>query len=342
MNAEELKLLRLQNQYLLSCGNADKVVSGLVGLQAQYGANALHALHIRTGGGEAEQSRYVKTWTLRGTLHLHAVHDLPLVLYRGSETEFGQMAFTHPDVDTARSERFRALILDALKQGGRTRGELKALCDAKGMTQAESEIVFHAWGGLFRAMAEHGEIAYSSGGNREFVRLEPFKPMEKHAALTELARRYAAHYGPATLRDAQTFFGMPQKAIAPYLAAAATERFTIGSREYYASNMVLATGAAVPPVVFLAGFDPLLLGYRKTENPFLPEGLIKRVYNNTGIVFPTVLLRGRVAAIWKRTPKGVLITQIDKIGVRDKKKIERKADADFTGAAVRWTGETEY
>ncbi len=336
MNAEELKLLRLQNQYLLCGGNADEVVSGLVGLQAQYGANALHALHIRTGGGEAEQSRYVKTWTLRGTLHLHAVRDLPLVLYRGSETEFGQMAFTHADVDTARSERFRALILDALKQGGRTRGELKALCDAQGMTLVESEIVFHAWGGLFRAMAEHGEIAYSSGGNREFVRLEPFEPMERHAALTELMRRYAAHYGPVTLRDAQTFFGMPQRTVAPYLAAAANERFTIGNREYYAAQTALAPDAAVPPVVFLAGFDPLLLGYRKTENPFLPEGLVKRVYNNTGIVFPSVLLHGRVAAIWKRTPKGVLITPLDKIGARDRKKIERKAVDSTSVRAVQW------
>ncbi len=342
MNAEELKLLRLQNQFLLCGGSADEVVSGLVGLQAQYGANALHALHIRTGGGEAEQRRYVKTWTLRGTLHLHAVRDLPLVLYRGSETEFGQMAFTHPDVNTASSERFRTLILDALKQGGRTRGELKALCDAQGMTQVESEIVFHAWGGLFRAMAEHGEIAYSSGGNREFVRLEPFEPMEEHAALTELMRRYVTHYGPVTLRDAQTFFGMPQKTIAPYLAAAATERCTLGKREYYAANTALAADAAVPSVVFLAGFDPLLLGYRKTENPFLPEGLVKRVYNNTGIVFPAVLLHGRVAAIWKRTPKGVLITPLGQIGVRDKKKIERKAGADFADAVVRWAGAPEY
>lgn len=336
MDADQLKLLRLENQYLLCGADAEEVVSGMIGLQAQYGANALHALQIRSGKGTGA-ARCVKTWTLRGTLHLHAVRDLPMALYKGSETAFGQMAYTHESVDRAKVEKFRCLILNALSEGGRTRAELRELCGGQGMTQTEADIVFHAWGGLFRAMAEHGEIAYTQEGNRVFVRLSPFEPMEKNAALLEMARRYVSHYGPVTLRDAQTFFGMPQRIVKPYLEAAANERFVVGKSEYYAAGTDTAEGADLPDVIFLAGFDPLLMGYRKTENPFLPEELVKSVYNNTGIVFPAVLLDGSVSALWKRTEKGVQITPLNKIGARAKKKIERKAVDNFGVCAVQWT-----
>lgn len=88
MQIEQLKLLRLKNQFLLNPGGAQNVVSGLIGLQAQYGAQALHALAIRSCGG-FDPSTCVKTWSFRGTLHLHLKNDLPLVLYRGSQTAFG-------------------------------------------------------------------------------------------------------------------------------------------------------------------------------------------------------------------------------------------------------------
>ena len=114
MQIEQLKLFRLKNQFLLKPGGAEDVVSGLIGLQAQYGAQALHALAIRSCGG-FDPDTFVKTWSFRGTLHLHLKSDLPLVLYRGSQTAFGQMAFLSERVEKARAEQFRALILDALE-----------------------------------------------------------------------------------------------------------------------------------------------------------------------------------------------------------------------------------
>ena len=48
MEMEQFKLLRLQSQHLLSPAASEEVVSGMIGLQAQYGANALHALNQKT------------------------------------------------------------------------------------------------------------------------------------------------------------------------------------------------------------------------------------------------------------------------------------------------------
>lgn len=335
MQIEEIKLLRLKNQFLLERADAETVLHGLIGLQAQYGAQALHALAIRSTDG-FDPSSSVKTWTFRGTLHLHLKSDLPLVLYLGSQTAFGQMAFLSDRVEKARAEQFRALILDALAERDLTRDQLKALFSSGGMTAAEEEILFHPWGGIFRALAENGEIAYTSDGNRVFTRLASVEPLEKGEAMRELMRRYVRCYGPVTLRDAQTFFGIPQRELKALLEQTAEETVSIGKDTYFYVSRELPEMADMPQVVFLAGFDQLLLGYRKTENPFLPAEHIKRVYNNTGIVFPTVLLKGRVSAIWKRTGKTLEIKPFGKITAKDKKQIERKAVDNFGGAGVQW------
>ena len=335
METEHFKLLRLKNQYLLSQGPSNEVVAGLIGLQAQYGANAMHALRIRSSD-TSDLSGYVKTWSLRGTLHLHRKVDLPLVLYRGSETAFGQMAFLDGGIACYRGEYFKEIVLSELLQGDRSRDELKNICLEKGMSEREEQIILHPWGGLFRALAEKGEIAYTSAGNRVFTRLDPKEPMDEEEALTEMMRRYLAHYGPVSLRDAQTFFGLPQKRLKKLLESTARESLLFAGRTYFVENQELPEPEELPKVLFLAGFDQLLLGYRKTENPFLPENAVKRVNNNTGIVFPTVLLNGKVCAIWRRLGRKLELRTLHKIGVRDRRAIERKAVDNFGIVALQW------
>ncbi|MPM30774.1 hypothetical protein SDC9_77324 [bioreactor metagenome] len=115
------------------------------------------------------------------------------------------MAFLSERVEKTRAEQFRRLILDAMAERDLSRDQLKALCSAEGLTAAEEEILFHPWGGVFRALAENGEIAYTSDGNRVFTRLKPLTPMEKDEALRELMRRYVKHYGPVTPGRADVF-----------------------------------------------------------------------------------------------------------------------------------------
>ncbi len=337
MDDEQFRLLRLKNQFLLSSAPPREVVRGLIGLQAQYGAAALHALKIRSNG-TPDLTRYVKTWSFRGTLHLHDKADLPLVLCRGSETHFGQMAFWHEGVAPGRTESFRAVIARELEEGCKTRDELKAACLREGMSEREEQIILHPWGGLFRGMAEKGEIAYMPDGNRVFTRLDPITPMEEEQALSELVLRYLNGYAPVSLRDAQTFFGIPQKRLKVILERTSTESFSFRNQTYFTTGQKLLADAGMPAVVFLAGFDQLLLGYRKTENPFLPQDAIKKIYNNTGIVFPTVLTDGKVCAIWKRTGNKLKLRALRSIGARERKKIERKAVDTFGKIAVQWTG----
>ena len=80
MTTHDIRLLRLQGQHLLSPAPALAVAADLCGLQAQILSCALHALRIRTG--KCRTDGLIKTWTLRGTLHLIPEGDLPLYFSR--------------------------------------------------------------------------------------------------------------------------------------------------------------------------------------------------------------------------------------------------------------------
>ena len=81
MQIEQIRYLRLKRQHLICQTTSNTVVRDLCGLQAQYLSHALHALSVRTQ--KLHTDDMVKTWTLRGTMHLITEEDLPLFLYEG-------------------------------------------------------------------------------------------------------------------------------------------------------------------------------------------------------------------------------------------------------------------
>ena len=74
MQIDDILLLRMNRQYLFAPAEDElTVLRSLCGLQAQFYGNCLHALRLRCGKAPDEdilRTSAVKTWTLRGTLHL--------------------------------------------------------------------------------------------------------------------------------------------------------------------------------------------------------------------------------------------------------------------------------
>ena len=81
MTDRELIARRLAGQHLTAPTDALTAAGDLCGIQSQFYPQALHALRLRGGTGETED--LVKSWTLRGTLHLFPERDLPLFLHAG-------------------------------------------------------------------------------------------------------------------------------------------------------------------------------------------------------------------------------------------------------------------
>lgn len=309
----ELKQWRLWAQHLTEKATPLQVAADLCGIQAQYAANAVHALAIRCESTDME--RLVKSWTLRGTLHLFPKKDLPLYLpERGHDffaTPYGRWRYGHGcEVSRERMGFFARVVEGALSDTPITRDCLKALCRERGMTAEEEPWVFDGWGGVIRMLAESGHLCLSAAESRAYVRCPDFSPMPAEQARSELLRRYLTHYGPVTLHDMMYFFRWTQREIRQLLTALSPKTILCQKQTYY----YIEEPAVLPPLprcLFLAGFDPLMLGYEKKENPFLPPEHLKKVFNNTGIVFPTLLLDGKVLGKWKEQDKSIALTAFE-------------------------------
>ena len=70
MTVEELIALRLSRQHLTDPAPGEEICRDLNGIQAQFLSHSRHALAIRGCSGSDWNRGLVKSWTLRGTIHL--------------------------------------------------------------------------------------------------------------------------------------------------------------------------------------------------------------------------------------------------------------------------------
>jgi len=189
-------------------------------LQAQDRRAAVLAVGARAGGPTAAGVEaamrapnagaappIVRTWAMRGTLHLLAAEDLPVVLAvygplllaRGAR-RLTQLGLPPPLAE--RSTRATAEILAA--EGPLTRHELAERLRARGLPvgpkgQAPVHVVARA--AAAGVLVEVGDDRYAAPD------LEPLPARD--AALRTLARRYLDGHAPASLDDFARWSGLP-------------------------------------------------------------------------------------------------------------------------------------
>jgi len=334
MTTDELKLRRLFGQHLLAPKDARTVLRDLCGMQSQFLSNAFHALRIRSADfDEANPTGMMKNWTLRGTMHLFDESDLPLMLHRDRSHFLCPCDTLAGDeyITTERKRHFADLIVRSVREGIGEREALKRLCVEAGITEEEAQSVFNPWGGTIRALCEAGAITHAVSERKAFVSCPAFEPMERDEARLELARRYFTHYGPATVRDAAYFFSFGQAEIRQMFDKLPVQEISCEGKAHYYIEETAQFEGEMPPCIFLAGFDPLMLGYEKKENPFLPKEHLRGIFSLSGIVMPALLVHGRVVGRWKKTGKRLTITLFETIDVRDRACICAQAEQRFIG-----------
>ena len=341
MTVEDLKVLRLSHQHLLSPVSSLTAASDLCGLQAQCLGHALHALRLRTE--TPDTSGLIKSWTLRGTVHLFPETDLPLYRrHHGTAAEVCQsgwyqwrFAQENPCIAKERDAYFAQVIVSGISEGCDTREALRLRCREHGMTEAEERHVFDGWGGTFAELADIGVICYKIQEEKAYRLCPDFTPMEEHAAQLELARRYFTHFGPATLRDAAYFFRATQAQVKGWLKELPVSSFKLEGRDYFHIPQS-ETLPDMPDCILLAGFDQLMLGYRKEDNPFLPPEHLRGIFNLAGIVMSAILLRGRVVGRWKQKDGKMTFSLFEKVHAKERKLILQNAEALWELKKVAW------
>ena len=332
MKDQEMLLYNsLSGLYLLDKADTHTVVSDLMGLQAQFANYPKASLLIRATDYRAVApfAGLVKIWSHRGTMHL--VPEDELGLHLSAFDNAGPFIHGYWGIAQADAEYWAPFIENEIGRGNNTRDGLKAACARAGMGEELLHRTFYGWGGLIREMVTRGRIVCGTGTQKEYFLPKPVQWMDREQARRIFLRRYFEHYGPATVSDCRYFFSNWKKSdMDPLLKEMLPELIctVIDGKRYY-SACEPERGGILPECVLVPGFDQLVLGYRDRER-MIDRRFLRELTNISGIVSPSVLIRGRIRARWKLDGSRVLVTSFDRRLKKDEAAIRRKVREVFS------------
>jgi len=343
---------RLARHFLLNRAPYERLartVGAVCGIQAQVMPAAELSIGLRVDGVTRndvqaalwEHRTLVKTYGIRGTIHLFPSDELPLWMAAlrarsaldvkkqpGSPLPSGREAQDLDSVQLSTIVKAFGTALDGRQLTMQQLGEEVV----RQVGSWAGETVGQAWGGGWpRWRMALGEAALAGvlcygppqGAQVTFVRLDQWlgngadnqdvSPDEApDEALAEVFRRYLRAYGPATPRDfAQWFFLHPRAAreLASRLGDELQEVEVEGYRCYLLGEDADTTNAGADfavelPPRLLPHFDCYVIGCHPRDR-LLPAAWKERVPpRTTPSQLPVLLVDGTVAGLWERKAKG--------------------------------------
>ena len=146
----------------------------------------------------------------------------------------------------------------------------------------------------------------------------------KEEGLTQLVRAYLRAFGPASLRDASAWAGVP----VGELRAGAANLDLVGHRDQDGRELLDLPGAPLPdpdtpaPVRFLPHWDAALLVHARRTG-ILPEEHRPNVFTSKNpFSVGTVLVDGRVVAAWSLKDGRIVVDPYEEIPRRDRDAVE--------------------
>jgi hypothetical protein len=296
------------------------MVADICGLHAQVMSGAELAAAVRLEGlarGTVatalwEERRLVKTWAMRGTLHLLLAEELPLYVAALSNRRFDldRPWLKYHGVTAAEVAALGDAVGKALDGWQLTREELgREVVRSLGDSKFEA-LLASGWGAVLKPVAFQGMLCFGpSEGNRvTFVRPDQWigafdlpDPME---SLREMARRYLAAYGPARLEDFARWWGVTPKVVRPVFEAGDgwAQVEVDGTKAWAVTGAPTRQAKTDGPVVrLLPLFDPYTVAVRRGPDRPLTGPEKDLVYRKAGWISPVLLVDGEIAGVWEHT-----------------------------------------
>ena len=348
------------------------VAKRLCGLHAQVMSSAELTVWARVEGVERgevaralwEDRTLVKTWAMRGTLHLLASDELALwhAALGTSRQYLREEAWkNYFGITLAELDRLTEAIGEALDGQVMTRAELmEAVGRVLGSKAFGAKIGESSWGTILKPAAFTGRLCFgpSVGQRVRFTRPDTWlkraadsEAVDPAAATAEVTRRFLAAYGPATDRDLGRWWNGGVMMARRWIAALGGEAVEVdleGERAWMlAKDAREVRGAAVGgrSVRLLPGFDQYVVAASCHAHQLLPHGdLRSRVFRPQGWISPVLLVNGRMEGTWRHEIKGsrveVAVQPFGKVAewVRRAASEEAERLAEFFGGALklRW------
>jgi hypothetical protein len=308
MRQSEIARQRLLNQH--ACGDPlptpRDVVRHLVAVQAQDYCGGLWAAGLRARGAtertveEAIADRSIlRTWPMRGTLHLVAAEDARWMLRLLAPRVVASLAGRHRQLELQPADflRARKAFEKALRDGGMlTREEMYGVL-AAARVRPDGQRGIH----VLQRLAMDQVLCFGprKGKQQTFVLLDEWIPSQKarprEEALAELALRYFCGHGPATVQDFAWWTGLTLREARAGLDLTGP-RLSSADQQYWGPRAGHRTARLNPAALLLPPFDELLVAYRDRGAPLDPV----HSAHLQSLLSPTIAVRGRVVGTWTR------------------------------------------
>jgi hypothetical protein len=269
----------------------------------------------------------VKTWTLRGTLHIHPSDELSLWT-AARRAVVGEEDYAADGVENV--DEVVAAIGEALR-GRRLLREELADAVAERVGPAPREKLASGWGYYIGDAAIADVLCFGppQGQKVTFVHLEdwlgPQRAWDPQKALQEIARRYAETYGPVTHTQFREWF--TSRHLTREAARSLFESIDLPEPEPVEPR---------PTVRLLPEYDVYVMGFREREHLVPPEVREQVASHGKGRYegpagTPFLVIDGVCAGIWRRkkTTKRIELT------VEPARKLTRAERASIAGEAER-------
>jgi Winged helix DNA-binding domain len=324
-------------------------VRDVSGVHAQVQSSAELQVWARVDGVSRDDVRdalwthrsLVRTWAMRGTLHLLAAEDLPLyVSALRQHDRWWKGAWLRMIAMTERELRATLeAIRDSLGARPVTREELAEKVAVKVGPKGKARMM-SGWGEMLKPAAFHGYLISGPPRGQSVTFVRPDRWLGKgdmpapDDAWREILRRYLRAYGPATREDFGRWWGMQPAPAGRVMKASGDELAEVdveGDRALALAQDVasLEKARVATAVRLLPAFDVYVAGTRPRYS-FVERRFENLVFRQAGWISPVVLIDGRVRGVWSYDQAAkrveVTVSPFDNLSGAHRNAIAQEAD----------------
>ena len=319
LTLRELNRTTLARQLLLERTSLAPIdaIKQLAGMQSQLSNppyiglwSRLHAFQRHDLTQLLEQRQVVRTSMMRRTLHLTTAEDY--MCFRSAlqslHTRGLNAYFTKQQVNGLEKDRLLAEIRAYVQEKPRTNGELRAKI-AEMIPNMGERLLYMVRISLPLIQTYPGG-AWGVGGSPAYTEATTWLGrsfVSEAEGLCTLIRSYLLAFGPASVKDLQTWSGL--SGLAPAIDALRAELTTFrdeqGRELFDLPGAPLAEAERPAPVRYLPDFDNVMLAY-DNRSRIIADAYRPFVFPGNSMVLPTFLVDGFVSGVWKieRTSAG--------------------------------------
>ncbi|MGW3320928.1 winged helix DNA-binding domain-containing protein [Streptomyces virginiae] len=343
LDTRALNRATLARQLLLSRAemSAGDAVAHLLGLQAQNVKPPYFQLHARLAdfrpaelAGLMESREVVRMVTMRSTIHTHTAHDAltlrPLVQpARDREVTYFRKGLTGVDLDHL-AERARAFVESEPRTMGEIREEL-----LREWPEADPQSLSVAARCRLPLVQVTPRGVWGRSGQVRLTTVESWlgKPAGTAQPVDEVVLRYLAAFGPASVKDMQTWAGLTRlreafERLRPVLLVFQDEN---GVELFDLPDAPRPDADTPAPPRFLPEFDNLLLSHADRTRVVAPE--IKGRTWTGNQAHCTLLVDGFLAGLWKLDGRALTVELFGPVPKAAKEEIVAEGELMVEGLA---------